>query len=216
VKIHVLVADDHAVVRDGLRLLLETQVDIDVVGQAADGREAVRQSLRLRPDFVIMDIAMPGLNGIEAARQILGGLPFCKIIVLSMYSSKEHIVRALKAGVKGYVLKESAGSEVIKAIRAVQGGRRYMSEKIEAQVVDGLEAEEHNDGKGLLEKLSAREREILQLVVEGKSSAEIGKILFLSPKTVETYRSRLMSKLDVSDLPGLVKLAIHEGLIFLE
>ncbi len=210
-------ADDHAIVREGLKLLLEVEADIQVVGTAENGRDALRQVNKLHPDVVIMDISMPELNGIDAAQQILQQYPLTKIIILSMHSASEHIFRALKAGVKGYLLKESAGVEVVQAVRAVQKGGRYLSQKISDQVINNyLEKREGNKPDSPVERLSPRELEILQLVVEGKSSADIAKTVFLSPKTVETYRSRLMQKLNVNDIPGLVKLAIKYGLITLE
>ncbi len=216
-SITVFLADDHAVVRDGLRFLLEAQQDIEVVGDAANGREAVRLVTQLRPDVVILDIAMPELNGIEAAGQICEACPSSQIIILSMYSTTEHIFRALQAGARGYLLKESAGIEVVNAVRAVHAGRRYLSQKISDQVIDDyIHQREAAEERGPLARLSPREREILQLVVEGKSSVEIADVLFLSPKTVETYRSRLMQKLGIGDLPSLVKFAIQHGLTPLE
>ena len=209
--IRVLLADDHAVVRDGLRFLLEAGGNITVVGEAADGRQAVRQVQALLPDVVVMDIAMPELNGIEATEQIRQACPSTQVVILSMYATKEHILRALRAGAKGYLLKESAGQEVVDAIRAVRTGRRYLSQSIAETVIDDY-VHERPPAQSPLERLSSREREILQLVVEGKSSTEIAEILYLSPKTVETYRSRLMRKLGLSDLPSLVKFAIQHGL----
>ena len=215
--IRVFLADDHAIVRDGLRAVLQGQPDITVVGDAADGRETVRQVAQLRPDVVVMDIAMPELNGIDAARQIREADQSTEIVILSMYSTSEHIFRALQAGARGYLLKESAGVEVVNAVRAVHSGQRYLSQKISDKLVDEYVRQREAVGaQSPLALLSPREREVLQLVVEGKSSAEIADILFLSPKTVETYRSRLMRKLDISDLPSLVKFAIQQGLIPLE
>ena len=215
--ITIFLADDHAVVRDGLRLLLEAQPDLKVIGDAANGREAVQQMTQRCPDILIIDIAMPELNGIEATRQIRAICPEIQVIILSMYATSEHIFRALQVGAWGYLLKESAGIEVVKAVRAVQAGQRYLSEKISATVIDNyVRQREVNVVQDPLARLSSREREILQLVVEGKSSAEIADILFLSPKTVETYRSRFMQKLGISDLPGLVKFAIQHGLTSLE
>jgi DNA-binding NarL/FixJ family response regulator len=211
--IRVLIADDHAIVRDGLRALLEAERDIQVVGDAADGRDAVRQAAQLCPDVVLVDIAMPELNGIEASRQIREVCPSAHVIILSMHSTAEHIFRALQAGARGYLLKESAGQEVIAAVRAVHAGQRYLSHKISNQALDDYARQRE---PGPLDRLSPREREILQLVVEAKSSAEIAALLSLSPKTVETYRSRLMDKLGVGDLPGLVKFAIQHGLTPLE
>ena len=215
--IRVFLADDHGVVRDGLRLLLEAQGDITVVGDAADGREAVRQVQELGPDVVVMDIAMPELNGIEATYQLREMCPAIQIVILSIHSATEHILRALRAGARGYLLKESAGTEVVEAVRAVHAGRRYLSQRISDTVIDGYLRQDPGDRvRSPLESLSPREREVLQLVVEGKTSAEIGKILFLSQKTVETYRSRLMQKVGINGLPGLVKFALQHGLIPLE
>jgi DNA-binding NarL/FixJ family response regulator len=212
--IKIFLADDHAVVRDGLRSLLETQAEITVVGEAADGREAIRQVKRLRPDVVIMDIAMPELNGIEATQQIRESCPATQVVILSMHASKEHISRALQAGANGFVMKESAGQEVMDAVISVHSGHPYLSQRIsETMIEDYVHRRKAAQDKSPLESLSPREREILQLVVEGKTSAKIGEILYLSPKTVETYRSRLMEKLGVKNLPDLVKFAIQHGLI---
>ncbi len=211
--ITVFLADDHAVVRDGLRLLLEEQGDIKVIGDAANGREAVQQVEQFRPDVVVMDIAMPELNGIEATRQICEACPSAQVVVLSMHYTTEHIFRALQAGARGYLLKESAGVEVINAVRTVHTGHRYLSQKISDKVIDNyVRQRKTTETTSPLALLSPRERQILQLVVEGESSAEIASAISLSRKTVETYRSRLMRKLDISDLPSLVKFAIRQGL----
>ena len=212
--IRVLVADDHAVIRDGLRYLLQAQGDMTVVGDAADGRQAVRLAQQLSPDVVVMDIAMPELNGIEAAQQIHATCLTVQIIILSIHSATEHIFRALQAGAQGYLLKETAGVEVAEAVRAVHAGRRYLSNKIAETVIEDYINQRH--AASPLDRLSPREREVLQLVAEGKSSAQIAETLGLSTKSVETYRARLMSKLDLDDLPSLVKFAIQHGLISLE
>jgi DNA-binding NarL/FixJ family response regulator len=212
--IRVLLADDHAVVRHGLRVLLEAQADIDVVGDVANGRELLRQAQQLKPDVVLLDIAMPEMNGIEATLQMRDSYPSTQILILSMHATTEHIFRALQAGARGYLLKDSAGAEVVDAVRAVHAGRRYLSQKITATVIDDYIAERHCASP--LESLSRRERQILQLIVEGKSSAEVGAMLFLSPKTVDTYRSRMMRKLGVSDLANLVKFAIQHGVTQLD
>jgi DNA-binding NarL/FixJ family response regulator len=215
--IKVFLADDHAVVRDGLRLILEAQEDIKVVGEAADGHQAVGQVLKLKPDIVIMDIAMPGLNGIEATQQILDSCPSVKVLILSIHSSTEYISRALKAGALGYILKESAGKEVVKAVKTVYLGQRYLCRKIsEAVIGDYINLQEGAPGRSPLNRLSPREREVLQLVTEGKTTKEIGQMLLLSPKTVDTYRSRLMVKLGITDVPGLVKFAIQHGITSIE
>ena len=212
--IKVLLADDHAVVRDGLRALLEAQPGIDVVGDVTNGREAVREAQRLQPDVAIMDIAMPDLNGIEATLQMQDACPSTQILILSMHSTTEHIFRALRAGARGYLLKDSAGVEVVEAVRVVHAGRRYLSQKIAATVIDDYIAERHRTSP--LDSLSRRERQILQLIVEGKTSAEVGAMLFLSPKTIDTYRSRMMHKLGIGDLPNLVKFAIRHGITQLD
>ncbi len=211
--IKVFLADDHAVVRDGMTALMNAEQDIQVVGTASNGQQAVQQIKQIQPDIVVMDIAMPELNGIDATRQISENHPEVKVIMLSMHDSSEHIYQALKAGAKGYLLKESAGKEVVTAVRAVNSGRRYLSARIETMVIEEyLSKQSTRPEKSPIDKLSDRERQILQLVVEGKSSTEISKILPLSPKTVATYRSRLMDKLAIHDLPGLVKFAIRHGL----
>jgi DNA-binding NarL/FixJ family response regulator len=214
-SISVILADDHTVVRDGLRHLLDAQPDIKVIGDAANGREAVHQVVNLHPDIVVMDIAMPELNGIDATRTIVDRCPDTRVIILSMHSTTEHLRRAFKAGADGYLLKESAGNEVVDAVRAVHANHRYLSQKLSDKLINdygrlALEVE------GPLNQLSPREIEVLQLIVEGKSNNEIAETLCLSPKTIETYRSRLMSKLDIHDLPGLVKFAILHGLITLD
>jgi DNA-binding NarL/FixJ family response regulator len=208
--VRVFLADDHAMVRDGLRVLLEAHGDIRVVGEAGDGRSAVSEATRLRPDVVVMDIAMPDRNGIEATQLLAQAAPSARVIILSMHSTSEHVYRALRAGARGYLLKESAGAEVVDAVRAVHAGKRYLSQKVAEIVVEGYVGEAKAGSP--VDALSAREREVLQLTAEGRTAAEIAKLLSLSPKTVETYRSRLMQKIGVEDLPGLVKFAIRHGL----
>ncbi|MCB0211397.1 MAG: response regulator transcription factor [Anaerolineae bacterium] len=216
-KIKILLADDHPVVRDGLRLILENQSDLEVIGEVDNGLDAVRQATVNCPKVIIMDITMPQLNGIEATRQILETCPNSHVIMLSMHASTKQVLWSLQAGATGYLLKGSASNEVIKAIRSVCSGRRYLSHKISEQIgKEELQKLETKDITNPLAPLSPREREVLQLVVEGKSSAEIAKLLFLSTKTVETYRYRLMQKLNINDLPSLVKFAIQNGLTPLE
>jgi DNA-binding NarL/FixJ family response regulator len=209
--VSVMLADDHAVVRDGLRALLEAGNDLQVVGVAGNGREAVAEALRLRPDIVIMDIAMPELDGVEATRRIVERSPETRVLILSMYLSAEHIYRALQAGAQGYVLKESAGEEVVDAIRALRAGKRYLSHRITETVIDDYLREGTNVSP--LDSLSLRERDVLQLVVEGRTNAAIAQALSLSPKTVETYRARIMKKLKVRDTVELVKFSMRHGLI---
>jgi DNA-binding NarL/FixJ family response regulator len=216
-SIRVLLADDHAVVRDGLRALLEAQDDIEIVGTAGDGRSAVLLASEVKPDIAVMDISMPQLNGIDATHEMKLLAPDVRVIILSMHSTSEHVFRALQAGARGYLLKESAGREVARAVKAVYDGRWYLSEKINSLLVDEF-IQFRGDAPAVspLARLSLREREVLQLVVEGRSSADIAGALYLSPKSVDTYRSRLMRKLGVKDLSSLVKFAIQHGLTSLE
>jgi DNA-binding NarL/FixJ family response regulator len=209
----VFVADDHAILRDGLATLLSAHPDMEVVGTAANGREAVSEVLRLAPRVAIIDISMPELDGIEAARQIVAANPEVHVMILSMHAGSQHVFHALEAGVRGYLLKESASREVIEAVRIVQSGRRYLSPRVAEIVAQGVS---DRNGVSPLSSLSQREREILKLVADGYSSAKIGAMLHLSPKTVDTYRSRMMQKLHVSDLAGVIKLAIQHGLTSLE
>jgi DNA-binding NarL/FixJ family response regulator len=195
-------------VLDGLRLLLDSQADLKVIGAVTSGQEVVRQVIRTHPDVVVMDIAMPELNGVEATRQIHAAAPGIRIVMLSMHSTSEHIFQALRAGALGYVLKQSAGTELVEAIRAVHAGRPYLSQKL----TESVETEPEREMRSPLERITKRELEVLQLTVEGKSAAEIARHLSLTPGTVATYRWRLMHKLGLSDLPSLVKFAIQHGL----
>lgn len=205
---NILLADDHTVLSDGLRILIESQADTHVVAVAADGRQAVKMALEFKPDLVLMDVSMPVLNGIEAARQIHAQIPQIHLLMLSMHADMEYVHRALEAGAKGYLLKDSAGAEVLQAIRAVLAGRTYFSPKITEKLLVNLTRTQ----TGPLDSLSDREREVLQLTTEGRTSLEIAAMLSLSPKTVETYRSRIMTKLNLDNLPALVKFAIQHGL----
>jgi DNA-binding NarL/FixJ family response regulator len=211
-KITVVLADDHAVVRDGLQMLIEAHPDFQVIGLASNGREAVRLVKTLKPDAVVIDVAMPELNGIDATRQIMTHAHGTRVVILSMHATTEHIYRALEAGAQGYVLKESAGKEVVSALRTVMTGHRYMSQKISDTMTGDYLRNRVTPRASPLDSLSSREREVLQLVVEGRSSKDIADRLHLSPKSVDTYRSRLMMKLDIHDIPGLVKFAIEHGL----
>jgi DNA-binding NarL/FixJ family response regulator len=207
--IRVVLVDDHAVLRDGLKALFSGARDMEVVGEAGDGRDAIRQILHLEPDVAVMDIAMPGLNGIEAVRAIREHGSKTRIVMLSMHSTSEFVFRALEAGADGYVLKQCAGMEVVTAVRSVQAGRRYLSLAISKT---DLAAARDSAQASPLARLSARESEVLQLVVEGKASAEIAGLLHLSPKSVDTYRNRVMKKLGTKDVTGLVKFALQHGL----
>jgi DNA-binding NarL/FixJ family response regulator len=198
--------------------MLEAQLDCQVIGDAANGREAVQKISQSCPDIAILDITMPELNGIEVARQISDTCPETKVIILSIHDTKEYIFHALQAGVQGYLLKESASNELIEAIHTIQQGHYYLSPSISDKVIADYKELTQIEGKEVspLLGLSSREIEILQLTAEGKSNSQIGDILCLSPKSVHTYRKRLMQKLDIHDLPTLVKFAIRHGLTSLE
>ena len=215
--IRVFLVDDHTIVRDGLVAVIKSHRNILVVGTADDGFDAISQVKELKPDVVLMDISMRTLNGIEATAKILEVCPDTRVIILSMHNDAERIYRALKAGANGYLLKDSAGQEVVQAIRQVYKGGSYLSQKVADKVADNfLDQKSGNTPFRTLELLSAREMETLQMVVGGKSSAQISKELNLSKKTIETYRSRIMEKLGIHDIPGLVKYAIQQGLTSLE
>jgi DNA-binding NarL/FixJ family response regulator len=212
--IRVLIADDHGVVAEGLRYVVEAQPDMEVIACVQDSREAVRLALESQPDVVLIDQAMPQLNGTEATHLIRERSPGIHVIVLSMYSNHAHVVGALQAGASGYVVKKSAAKEVVDAIRAVHQGKRYLSKEIADVVIDQVA---HRAGsKNPLELLSSRERQVLQMLAEGHTVASIAATLSLSPKSVETYRGRMMEKLEIRDVAGLVRFAIQHGITSLE
>jgi DNA-binding NarL/FixJ family response regulator len=214
VTIKVLIADDHGLVAEGLRSLIKAQPDMDVIGLAGDGREAVHRSLEMKPDVVVMDNSMPLMNGIEAARKITERDARIRVVMLSMHSNTVHVCRALQAGARGYVLKESLSKELVDAIRTVHSGRRYLSPPLTEQVIDQLVGKKGSEDP--LERLSARERQVLQMLAEGIAVVDIAQKLSLSPKSVETYRARMMEKLEIYDLAGLVKFAIQQGISSLD
>ena len=216
-NIRVLVADDHAIIREGLRVMLGNQPDMEVVGVATNGREAVHLVEKHEPDIAVIDLSMPELNGVEAIQQMIPRHPHLQVVVLSIHETKPYVYRALKAGAKGYLVKETAGLEVVDAVRAVYGGERYLSQSIsDLLTTESFQKLESLIDVSPLEVLSPREREILQLVAEGKTSQEIAERLSISPKTVDTYRSRLMHKIGVDDMASVVKFAIQHGVISLE
>jgi DNA-binding NarL/FixJ family response regulator len=208
--IDILLLDDHAVVRDGLQALLATQPDLRVTGSFAAAEEALRFAAETPPDVAVLDIALPGVDGIEVAKRMHDLCPETHVLMLSMHATPEFVYQALRAGASGYVLKESAGEEVVAAVRAVHDGRRYLSGKISARALEDYTRERGPEHP--LERLSSRERQVLRLIVEGHSSSEAAALLGVSPKSVDTYRSRLMAKLGIEDLPSLVKLAIRHGM----
>jgi two-component system response regulator NreC len=212
--IRIILADDHAVMRTGLRLVLERQQDFEVVGEASDGREAVAMAQKLLPNVLVMDIGMPNLNGIEAARQVASAAPQISVVILSMHSDESYVLRALKAGAKAYLLKESAESDLIAAIRAVYSGKAFFSPAVSRMLVeDYVRQLQDREIEDSYELLTTREREILQLIAEGKSNKEIAAILNLSLYTVETHRGNLMEKLGLHTVPELILYAVRKGVI---
>jgi two-component system, NarL family, response regulator NreC len=213
-QIRIVLADDHAVMRTGLRLVLERQSDFTVVGEASDGREAVALVQRETPDVLVMDIGMPNLNGIEAARQVAGAAPQVAVVILSMHSDESYVLRALKAGARGYLLKESAESDLIAAIRAVHAGKAFFSPAVSRMLVeDYVRQLQDREIEDSYELLTTREREILQLVAEGKSNKEVAAVLNLSLYTIETHRGNLMEKLGLHTVPELILYAVRKGVI---
>jgi two-component system, NarL family, response regulator NreC len=213
-QIRIALADDHAVMRTGLRLVLERQADFAVIGEASDGREAVALVQRETPDVLVMDIGMPNLNGIEAARQVAAAAPQVAVVILSMHSDESYVLRALKAGARGYLLKESAESDLIAAIRAVHAGKAFFSPAVSRMLVeDYVRQLQDREIEDSYELLTTREREILQLVAEGKSNKEVAAILNLSLYTIETHRGNLMEKLGLHTVPELILYAVRKGVI---
>jgi DNA-binding NarL/FixJ family response regulator len=212
--IRILLADDHTVMRAGLRLLLERHENFEVVGEAADGREAVAMAAEQKPDVVVMDVAMPHLNGVEAARQILGRHPDTAIVMLSMHSDESYVLRSLKAGARAYLLKDSAEGDLIAAIRAIIEGRSFFSAGVRALLKeDYIYRLQKFGADDTYELLTAREREVLQLVAEGRSNKEVASLLGLSLYTVETHRTHILQKLNLHSVPELILYAVRKGII---
>ena len=208
--IRVILVDDHELVRDGVSRLLEAHADLSVVGSFSDAREAVRFAASEEPDVAIIDVAMPSTSGIDIARQLRDAAPDTHVLVLSMHSNPEYVRQALLAGALGYVAKEAAGAVLVEAVRRVQLGQRYLSDSLGQEALQSFLQD--SGERDPLEPLSAREREVLRRTVEGRTIAETALELGLSPKSVETYRSRMMTKLGIHDLPALVKFAIRHGI----
>jgi DNA-binding NarL/FixJ family response regulator len=211
-EIKIILADDHKLLRDGLRNIIEQKSNMYIIGEASDGREAIKICAKLVPNILVIDVAMPGLNGIEAARQIHKNNPDIRIIGLSMHSGKQFIQGMFKAGAFGYLLKDGDSDELITAITTVMQNKKHLSKDINQEFLTVLKK------GGDLEKaqLSSREKEVLQLIAEGNSSKKIGEILFLSPKTIDVHRNNIMKKIDLHTISGLTKYAIQKGLTTLE
>jgi two-component system response regulator NreC len=213
-SIRILLADDHTVMRSGLRLLLERQQNLQVVGEAADGREAVELAASEKPDVVVMDIAMPHLNGVEAARQIVNRSPHIAVAILSMHSDESYVIRSLKAGARAYLLKDSAEADLIAAIHAITEGKSFFSPAVRKILKeDYMHQLEEMGAEDSYELLTNREREVLQMVAEGKSNKEVANILNLSLYTVETHRTHILQKLNLHSVPELILYAVRKGII---
>jgi DNA-binding NarL/FixJ family response regulator len=212
-KIRILIADDHTLLRNGIRALLEDQPDIFIAGEAEDGREAVRLVELLRPNVVLMDISMPLLNGLEATRQIKRDHPEVNVLILTMYDHEEYFHEVLNAGASGYIIKKAAASELVAAIRAVYHGEAVLSPRITRLLLEDYLRKEISQSVTETDTLTPREREVLQLIAEGKTSREIAEILKLSIKTVQSHRASLMQKLDLHDRGDLIKYAIQKKII---
>ncbi len=211
-KIRIILADDHNLLREGLRALVEEQPDMTVIAEAQDGRATVQLAAQLTPDIVVMDISMPGLNGMEATRQIKAKDPGVKVLALSMHTEKRFVVEMLSAGASGYLLKDCAFEELIQAIHALADRRTYLSPKISDMVVNDYAHRNQPSTVSALAVLTPREREALQLLAEGRCTRDIASILHISVKTAETYRQQIMEKLDLHSIAELTKFAIREGL----
>jgi two-component system response regulator NreC len=213
-KLRIVIGDDHTIVRHGLRKILEERADWEVVAEAGDGREAVRAVVEREPDVAILDIGMPLLNGIEATRQIVRKLPAMHVLILSMHSAEPYIIQALQAGAKGYLLKDSADTDLIRAVNAVSAGKSFFSPAVAKVMLDDYL--QRLAQKGIVdryESLSEREREVFQLIAEGHSNKEIASLLHVSPATVETHRAHILQKLDIHTTAELVLYAVRRGVI---
>ncbi len=211
-SIKILLADDHNIMRKGLRSLLEQHANVEVIAEAEDGRTTVKLALELNPDVVIMDISMPDLNGIEATRQIIHTEEDIKVIALSMYSDRKFVAGMLQAGASGYLLKDCAFDELFRAIETVMNDQTYLSPKVAGTVVQDYMNQLSSKESSVFTSLTDREREVLQLLAEGKSTKEIASDLFVSVKTIATHRQHIMNKLNLHNIPDLVKFAIREGI----
>ncbi len=212
--VRILLADDHNIIRDGLRALLERHSDMAVVGEAADGRETVRLAGEIHPDVVVMDLAMPVMNGVEATRRIVQDYPKTHVVILSMHSDESYVLRSLRAGAKGYLLKDSAQADLIAAIRHVSQGRSFFSPKVSRLLHEDYINDLKTRGKDdSYELLSDREREILQMIGEGRSNKDVANLLNISLYTVETHRSHILQKLNLHSIPELILYAVRKGIV---
>jgi len=208
-RIRILLADDHAVVRQGFKMILDAEADMEIVGEAGNGRQAVDLAEQLRPDVVVMDVAMPELNGIEATRRLASSVPHARVIALSMHKDSVYVREILRAGARGYLLKDSGAADLVAAIRAVASGESYLSPAVSNAVLDDYRRHATNP----IDLLTSREREVLQMLAEGKTNKEIAGVLNLSVYTVDAHRGRIMEKLNLHSIGELVRFAVRNGLI---
>ena len=212
-EITIVLADDHQVVRQGLRAILEGEHNLRVVGEAGNGLKATRLVERLRPDVLVLDLMIPGLSGLEVTRQLAKRSPKTRVVILSMHSDKSYVLEALRNGAAGYVLKDSSADELIKAVQEAAANRRYLSPPLSDSAVDAYAQQGSATGTDSYDSLSSREREVFQLAAEGHTNKEIGKMLFISPRTVEIHRANMMAKLDLRNQTDLIRYALKRGII---
>jgi two-component system response regulator NreC len=212
----ILLADDHRIVRQGLRALLEAEPDFSLVGETGDGLEAIQLAERLQPDVIVLDLMMPGINGLEATRQISDNCPQTRVVILSMHADEAYVLEALRNGASGYVLKDSSADDLVRAVREVEAGRRYLSPPLSERAIEAYTRKAQETSLDPYEKLTNREREVLHLAAEGHSSTEIAKRLSISSRTVETHRANMMRKLELHSQTDLIRYALKRGIIPME
>ncbi|MFN2270072.1 MAG: response regulator [Anaerolineae bacterium] len=212
----ILLADDHRIVRQGLRALLEAEPDFSLVGETGDGLEAIQLAERLQPDVIVLDLMMPGINGLEATRQISDNCPQTRVVILSMHADEAYVLEALRNGASGYVLKDSSADDLVRAVREVEAGRRYLSPPLSERAIEAYTRKAQETSLDSYEELTNREREVLHLAAEGHSSTEIAERLSISSRTVETHRANMMRKLDLHSQTDLIRYALKRGIIPME
>ncbi len=215
-SVSILLADDHTILRQGLRALLSAEPDFNIVGEASDGLEAIKLAERLKPDVLVLDLMMPGLNGLEVTRQIRQRFPKTRVVILSMHAKEAYVLEALKNGANAYVLKDSQAMELVRAVREVITGRRYLSPPLSERAIEAYVQKTQTNNLDVYDTLTGREREVLQLAAEGNSNAEIGAKLSISPRTVEIHRANMMRKLNLHSQTDLIRFALQRGILPME
>lgn len=215
-SVSILLADDHTILRQGLRALLSAEPDFNIVGEASDGLEAIKLAERLKPDVLVLDLMMPGLNGLEVTRQIRQRFPKTRVVILSMHAKEAYVLEALKNGANAYVLKDSQAMELVRAVREVISGRRYLSPPLSERAIEAYVQKTQANNLDVYDTLTGREREVLQLAAEGNSNAEIGAKLSISPRTVEIHRANMMRKLNLHSQTDLIRFALQRGILPME